>query len=66
MTDQRVIQTAEAQQVPHVPKPYEIRHALAAELAGHARRGNAPFISIEIEKLIDRAFARANDGEFRA
>lgn len=71
MTDQRVIQTAEAEQVPmYTATQAEVRYALERVIAedqkAHQQSGPELFIPTRIHSLIREAFDRANAGEFRA
>ena len=70
MTDQRVIQTDKAEQVPiYTATQSEVRHAIERVLAEDQRANpqNGPelFIPTRIHGLIREAFDRANAGEFR-
>jgi len=48
-----------------LPTPAEIKLALYHELRASDKRGDDPKIPLAISSVIDRAFARANAGEFK-
>lgn len=48
-----------------LPTPAEIKMALYHELVASDERGDDPKIPLTISSVIDRAFARANAGEFK-
>ena len=52
-------------QGPQLPTPAEIKLALYHELVASDERGDDPKIPLTISSVIDRAFARANAGEFK-
>ena len=70
MTDQRVIQTAEAEQVGfYNPTQREIREALFTAFREDMEKnpvgGEVPFMPIRAKQIIRNALDRANCGEFK-
>lgn len=72
MTDQQILKTEGARQVPIMrkdkqmhPTPVEIRTALYTVLDEDAQNPNTPSIPAHIGSIIREAITRANAGEFQ-